>query len=85
MLERVRQALAQFLLARLPYGVEIGLVSFASNASVRANLTLLQRFADREQLVRALPTSAYGPTCISCGILAALQVRAALLASSQLR
>ena len=60
----------------LPYGeAEIGMNQFSTAAKLLIGMTPLDSDENLHELLRAIPTTADGWTCIGCGIEMAMDVR----------
>lgn len=57
----------------IPYGLLLGMVEFSTKEELLSEMTLVDA-TSRERLVRSIPTSGQGETCIGCGVRLALQV-----------
>ncbi|XP_072166795.1 calcium-activated chloride channel regulator 1-like [Diadema setosum] len=74
-IDKLIQSSAIFIRHYIPAGSHLGIVTFETNATIEADLTLVENGdSSRDYLVNALPTRDYGMTCIGCGIEAALDV-----------
>nr|XP_054755671.1 calcium-activated chloride channel regulator 1-like [Lytechinus pictus] len=69
------QAATIFIMDLVPAGSEVGLVSFHSYAESHADLREIRDGdSSREDLVKLLPSSTGGSTCIGCGIIEAIDM-----------
>ena len=68
---------ADYIMSVLPSGSKLGIVVFNRTSKIRAGLTDITDTTSRQSLVNALPPSAFGGTCIGCGILSGIEVRSA--------
>lgn len=66
-------------------GTYVGIVQFNSNASTLAGMTLVRGQTERDNLLRAVPTTAGGGTSIGAGIQQCQQVRLNLCKTFQMR
>lgn len=71
----MNQASRLFLLQTVEQGSWVGMVTFDSTAYVQSELTQLNSGADRDLLIKRLPTVASGGTSICSGLQAAFTVR----------
>ncbi|XP_072366532.1 calcium-activated chloride channel regulator 1-like [Scyliorhinus torazame] len=73
-INRLRQAAEIFLLQIVEVQSKVGIVTFSSDASIQANLKLIDNDDVRKELVRLLPKSASGGTNICAGVQAGFEV-----------
>ncbi|XP_071484005.1 calcium-activated chloride channel regulator 1-like [Diadema antillarum] len=74
-IDKLIQSSAIFIRHYIPAGSHLGIVTFETHATIKADLTLVQNDdSSRDHLVNALPTYDSGMTCIGCGIETALDV-----------
>lgn len=57
----------------IPCGLLLGMVEFSTKEELLSEMTVVDA-TSRERLVRSIPTSGQGETCIGCGVRLALQV-----------
>ncbi|XP_071484710.1 calcium-activated chloride channel regulator 1-like [Diadema antillarum] len=74
-IDKLIQSSAIFIRHYIPAGSHLGIVTFDTDATTKADLTLVQNdYSSRDDLVNRLPPDAEGWTCIGCGIETALNV-----------
>ena len=78
-LNRMNQASRLFLLQTVEQGSWVGMVTFDSAAYVQSELKQLNSGADRDLLIKHLPTVSAGGTSICSGLRTAFTVRRAPL------
>lgn len=75
---KMRQAVNRFIMS-YQTGDHLGIVSFASFARVKSQLTPIHNDQNRKAMLRHIPKRAQRSTCIGCGIIAALSVNLCLI------
>ncbi|XP_078491416.1 calcium-activated chloride channel regulator 4-like [Ciona intestinalis] len=68
----MRQSAGDFIRTLLPNGDKVGIVQFHSSADLMMEIVQISSQHDRVAIATGIPTIAGGPTCIGCGIQAAM-------------
>ncbi|XP_041461484.1 calcium-activated chloride channel regulator 1-like [Lytechinus variegatus] len=71
---RMIQSSIHYIMNIIPENSKLGIVTFSTDAAVRASLTDITDPSSREGLVNDLPSGTTGTTCIGCGILKGIEV-----------
>ncbi|XP_042220122.1 calcium-activated chloride channel regulator 1-like [Homarus americanus] len=73
-LSRMRRAVIYWLIHEVAEGSSVAIVSFSGTSKLVKNMTKIEGKSSREALVKALPLTARGITCIGCGLYEAIKV-----------
>ncbi|XP_066266383.1 calcium-activated chloride channel regulator family member 3-like [Branchiostoma lanceolatum] len=75
-LRRLNQVARRFIQGTVYFGSSVGLVTFARAESLEHPVISVDSQADRDSLAATVPTTTSGGTCIGCGLLKGVEVRA---------
>lgn len=71
----MQQAVSIFISQFVAEGDQVGMVAFSTKADILSYLVQVNGQADRDALLKHIPTAAEGSTCIGCGINSAITVK----------